>query len=147
MSVKHLKKLCAIFLIWFGLFACTGFPKAVGTEPYSAEVAQDGEVKRFHSGVLYRYPGILPMLEVSGSHYEMGLQYGVLLREEILSSLDSYVKILRWNAENFGVPHRMLLSAFRRRAKKMSVMLPERFFLFLSYAHGFGDCRVSRRGR
>lgn len=49
--------------------------------PYQVETA--GEKTVFEKGYAYRRPGLPVQVVVSGTHYEMGLQYGVLLRDEI----------------------------------------------------------------
>ena len=40
---------------------------------YQQEVITEGVKSTFRGGVVYRHPGMVPLLEVSGDHYEMGL--------------------------------------------------------------------------
>jgi len=101
------------------------FPGPVKPTNYTA--ATDGIKSTFHRGVMYRYPEVVPLLEVSGDHYEMGLQYGVLLRREIVRSLESYEKIIRWHAERTGVPRLLLTAGLKCAARKLSRRLPDRF--------------------
>lgn len=49
---------------------------------YKKKVVTDGGVRRFRDGEL-RFSCGYPLLRLRGSYYSMGLQYGVLLRDEI----------------------------------------------------------------
>jgi len=57
----------------------------------------------------------------------MGLQYGVLLKPEILKAVVSYEKILRWQAENMGIPFILLTSMAKYKANEFSKRIPKRF--------------------
>ncbi|RPJ57857.1 MAG: hypothetical protein EHM12_08740, partial [Dehalococcoidia bacterium] len=57
---------------------------------YGKDIDINGVKSTFHDGAAYRYPGMMPMLEVSGDHYEMGLQYGVLMRPEIFAAVEGW---------------------------------------------------------
>ncbi len=103
------------------------FSDRVKSAKYEDQILTGGVKSAFHDGVLYRYPGIVPLLEVAGSHYEMGLQYGVLLRPEIVAGLDSFERILNWHACNEGVPRWLFRSALKRKTRKMAKRLPHRF--------------------
>jgi len=91
------------------------------------KVTTRGVKSIFKEGSIYRYPGIVPLLEVKGEHYEMGLQYGVLLKPEILKAVVSYEKILRWQAENMGIPFILLTSMAKYKANEFSKRIPKRF--------------------
>ncbi len=74
---------------------------------YGKDIVINGVKSTFHDGVVYRYPGLPPMLEVSGDYYEMGLQYGVLMRPEIYGAIDAWGKIIeaeltQWRARPGG---------------------------------------------
>ena len=101
------------------------FPGKITTPEY--EVTTEGVKSTFHDGVIYRYPGMVPLLSVSGDHYEMGLQYGVLLRPEIMKALETYGKILRWEAKKAHVPYPIFTAVLKFKAKRMSRRLPKRF--------------------
>lgn len=72
---------------------------------YSTAVVSEANVRRFHQGEL-RYVDAIPLLRLSGDHYEMGLQYGVLMRsrmyiaaskieglkDDVIASLPWYVR-------------------------------------------------------
>jgi len=90
-------------------------------------IQTEGVKSTFHAGVCYRYPGLPPMLEVKGTHFEMGLQYGALLRPEILKSLGSYKKIFKWWAVKIGIPEKILTAGLKFRGRQICSRLPERF--------------------
>ncbi len=74
------------------------FPGRIAEPEYTAAKA-DGKWT-FREGTVYRHEGHPPMLEASGNHYETGLQYGVLLRPEILAGLEAYEGVLRYTVED-----------------------------------------------
>ncbi len=108
-------------------FYLANFPGSVTTTSHQVQADSDGIKSTFRTGVIYRYPGMVPMLEVSGTHYEMGLQYGVLLKPEILSALVSYDKILKWQAVKMGIPYRILTVVARIKSAEIAERLPKRF--------------------
>jgi len=110
-------------VVYFARLA--SFPGTVRTPAYKAEV--QGIKTTFHAGVAYRYAGLPPFCEVTGNHHEMGLQYGVLLRPEIMRALDSYKKIVRWQAAKMGIPTPVLMAVAKYKAIQFSKRLPERF--------------------
>jgi tetratricopeptide (TPR) repeat protein len=105
----------------------TSFPGNIKETAYDKQVATSGVKSTFHDGVIYRYPGIVPMLEVSGDYYEMGLQYGVLLRPEIVNGMDSMTKILKWNADEMGVPYPALVGLIKYQSRQMAAGLPQKY--------------------
>ena len=109
--------------IWGMVFS--SFPGGVVDPGYETETI--GVTTTFHYGVVYRYPDVVPLLSVTGDHYEMGLQYGVLLKDEILTALDEYERIFRFIARDEGVPFRLLSTVMKLRARKIAKKLPERF--------------------
>ena len=70
------------------VLSCAGAPPARNLEPTRGE-----GVLAFDSGRRIDQEGI-PVLELSGSHYEVGLQYGVLLGPEIHAVYAEYRKLL-----------------------------------------------------
>lgn len=123
--------LCAVALLVIVLAVfiadLVAFPGNVKETAYSKEIVSSGVKSTFHQGVVYRYPGLVPMLEVSGDHYEMGLQYGVLLRPEIIGALTSWEKILAWMSNNMGIPYPALMGLAKFQSKQMAAVLPQRF--------------------
>jgi len=94
------------------------FPGNMRETDYSKQVVTEGVKSTFHQGVIYRYPGIVPMLEVQGDYYEMGLQYGALLQPEIKSGMAAMEKILKWNADEMGVPNPALVGIIKYQARQ-----------------------------
>ncbi len=101
------------------------FPGKITESPYEAEI--QGNCATFRQGTVYRYPGLPPMLEVRGDYFEMGLQYGVLLRNEIHRGIQAYEEILRWMAGNHDVPYPLFSLMLMRRAAQIADRLPKRF--------------------
>jgi hypothetical protein len=66
----------AVYYLWI----MSSFPGKISTSKY--EPVKEKGYWTFCDGVIYRHPGAVPMLEVSGTHYEIRMQYGVLLRPE-----------------------------------------------------------------
>ena len=112
-----------VVLLAFYIADLTAFPGNIKETGYEKQVATSGVKSTFHEGMIYRYPGIVPMLEVSGDYYEMGLQYGVLLRPEIVDGMDSMTRILKWNAEEMGVPYPALVGLIKYQARQMAAGL------------------------
>ncbi|MBW2366607.1 MAG: hypothetical protein JRH15_01840 [Deltaproteobacteria bacterium] len=100
---------------------------SIKTPEFADQVKTDGVKSSFREGVIYRYPAMVPLLEVSGDHYEMGLQYGVLLRPEILRALESIQSIFKWKAEEPAMPVADFSSMFTANAEQIAERLPERF--------------------
>jgi hypothetical protein len=105
----------------------TSFPGGIKEPGYDRQVVTSGVKSTFHQGVIYRYPDFIPMLEVSGDYYEIGLQYGVLLRPEIISALDSCGKIARCSADEMGVPYPILRAVIKYMARQMASRVPQRY--------------------
>ena len=136
METKTNKKKITMFILFF-LFGIllmitvlefiewTSFPGKIHDTNYKATT--EGIKSTFHKGVIYRYPKIGPLLSVSGSHYEMGLQYGVLLQPEINKALKVYKNILRWEAKKRRIPFPILIAFLKYKAKKLARKLPDRF--------------------
>jgi hypothetical protein len=103
------------------------FPGGIKTPGYDKQVVTDGVKSTFHDGVIYRYPGQIPLLEVSGDHYEMGLQYGVLLRPELIKILPRDLKVLEWASESMGVPEPLLAAVIKLRARDFIKRIPQRY--------------------
>ena len=60
-----------ILLLVIGVFIfidLASFPGEIKKPDYAMQVVTDGVKSTFHDGVIYRYPGQIPLLEVSGDH-------------------------------------------------------------------------------
>ncbi len=138
MSTRQNRISLSILILGLLLQSCatSKFPLSIQESGYESEIITKGCQSSFRDGVCYRYPNMVPMIEVTGDHYEMGLQYGVLLRSEIISSLESYNRIFQWNSRQMGVPHKLMMSQIRNTANKMARNLPQRF---LDEAEGLAE--------
>lgn len=103
------------------------FPGSITSPAYTFETDPDGIRSYFSDGEVFRYPGIMPMLSVVGNHYEMGLQYGVLLRPEIVNALENYSRLLRFFAADEGIPFPLFTAFVKIKAIQISLKLPARF--------------------
>jgi hypothetical protein len=117
------------FLVAFGIFmtAYGRFPGRIKDAPFQNQVATAGLKSTFRRGVAYRHPGVPPMLEVSGDPYEMGLQYGVLLRPEILTALDALGRFLKSQAGQERIPYFLMAAGVKFVAGRMARRLPQRY--------------------
>ncbi len=84
-TAVHVALALAVVLV---VSSCAGAPPVRDLQPSLTE-----EGLTFHSGRRADGEGI-PVLYLSGSPYEVGLQYGVLLRPEIQSMYEEYGKLL-----------------------------------------------------
>jgi hypothetical protein len=103
------------------------FPGKVKQTVYEKQVVTQGVKSTFREGAIYRYPGLPPMLDVTGDNYEMGLQYGVLLKPEIVKALESWKKILVWMTDEMGVPYPAMLALAKMKIKEMAASLPKEY--------------------
>jgi predicted choloylglycine hydrolase len=93
---------------------------------YGKDIVINGVKSTFHDGVAFRYPGMPPMLEVSGDHYEMGLQYGVLMRPEIYKAIDVWGRIIEAELLNGGFDPVEGFKYMKDPAVELAAQLPER---------------------
>ena len=109
----------------FYTMALASFPDDIKEPVYAKQIKTAGVKSTFHKGVIYRYPNTVPMLEVTGDYYEMGLQYGVLLQPEIAKGIKGQKRILQWVAQDEGVPYHALVELAKSKARKMAANLPK----------------------
>ncbi|WP_158860198.1 C45 family autoproteolytic acyltransferase/hydolase [Lunatibacter salilacus] len=88
---------------------------------------QENNYHSFNKGRIYRFDQAPPMLELEGNHYEIGLQYGVLLYPEIKSAVLEYKKIFKVLAKDLGIPQPFLLAYLKFKALGLYMKLPKRF--------------------
>ena len=116
---------CLIILA-VGLFI---YSEAVGyrSAKVTLQPKNEGNQYIYENGVLYRRAGFVPQLTVSGSHYQMGLQYGVLLRPEIEYTLISVERLLAIEAGERKVPLWLVKLYVGFQARRIASRLPSRF--------------------
>ncbi len=96
-----------IFLIGFGFLTGCG---SISRKQNKVSFTKDG-VAHFENGYLYRKEGV-PFLYLKGSSYNMGLQYGVLLKEQINSVYSKLDHLEKSVFANLPVYLRPLITIF-----------------------------------
>lgn len=91
------------------------------------DINKDGEKFRFMKGHVYRRDKIPIQLSLEGTHYEMGLQYGVLLNNEIRKMVHSLYKVIEYYSNEIKIPKNLVYIYFNYKINKLSKNLPERF--------------------
>lgn len=94
---------------------------------FQALIKTEGHTSRFRNGIVHRFPGMPAMIEVAGTHYEMGLQYGTLLLPEIKDHLYTNTTLLNMYAAEAGVSAEDYLVRFSEAAAYIARNLPTRF--------------------
>lgn len=92
---------------------------------YQAET--DGIMSSFGKGRVFRHPGRPAMADLSGNHYEMGLQYGVLLKPEIMKGMEAFTPMFRLSAAKIGIPAEYLMGGMIEQSKEIAKSIPARF--------------------
>ena len=103
------------------------FPGVIKPSIYETQIKKKGVASSFQNGVIYRHPGIVPLLDVCGTHYEMGLQYGVLMRPEIMETLAAYQRMIAGMAANMDIPAEFLIQQWYSFIQMMAARIPQRF--------------------
>ncbi len=91
------------------------------------EINRDGDKFTFRKGYVYRRNKVPIQVRLEGTHYEIGLQYGVLLKNEIRSMTNCLCKVIAYYASEIKIPRNLVDSYFRYKIRKLSKNLPERF--------------------
>lgn len=94
---------------------------------YEQEVTTEGNRRIFRKGLVERLPDHPPRLELSGTHYEMGLQYGVLLNPEIQRMKEGGRKMLAIAIDDIGLPEWVTLLVLKYKVNALYRRLPQRF--------------------
>ncbi len=109
-----------LFLILLGATSCSNLQKQV-------EVDRSNNVKIFQGGILQQEHGIY-FLTVSGSHYDAGLQYGVLLQDEIQSLYKTgYSAIADEKIGKFFLKRWIANIKIGREIKKIKKRMPQEY--------------------
>ncbi|HBF40137.1 MAG TPA: hypothetical protein DDW50_22875, partial [Firmicutes bacterium] len=98
-----------------------------GKDKLLLQPVKNGNQYRFERGVLYRRKGFVPQLIVNGSYYQMGLEYGVLLRPELQYTLESVERLLAIEAGERKVPLWLVKIYVNFQAERIASRLPARF--------------------
>ena len=91
------------------------------------DINKDGEKLGFMKGYVYRRDKIPVQVSLEGTHYEMGLQYGVLLNSEIRKIAHSLYKVIEYYSNEIKIHKNLVYIYFNYKINKLSKNLPERF--------------------
>lgn len=91
------------------------------------KINMDGEKNIFQNGYAYKRPNIPVQIYLSGSHYEMGLQYGVLLKDEIRQMTNSLSKVIVYYSEEMKIPKDLVYIYFKFNINKLSRNIPSKY--------------------
>lgn len=86
-----------------------------------------GEQTVFLQGKAYHRQSMLTQVSVTGTHYDMGLQYGVLLKDEIREMVKQLRKIISFYASEMKVPENVVYFYMQVKINKLAHNLPTRF--------------------
>ncbi len=98
-----------------------------GVGPYDSQIVVSGGASRFRGGAAYRGEAPFTRIVVSGDHYEMGVQYGALLRDEIgrfIAFIETHIEGMAGDA---GVAPGILRDRMERTALAILDRAPARF--------------------
>jgi hypothetical protein len=120
---KHLKK----HVFWGLLVLGLSIPAGAKNENDRFVVNKDGEKLIFRQGFAFKRSNVPVQVYLSGTHYEMGLQYGVLLRNELKEMANGLNRLISFYAEEMKIPKFFVDIYFKYRIKKLLRNIPERF--------------------
>lgn len=81
----------------------------------------------FRQGYAYKRKNVPVQVSLSGTHYEMGLQYGVLLRDELKDMTNSLHKLISFYSKELKLPKNFVYIYFEFKINKLAKNIPERF--------------------
>ncbi|MDC7125889.1 MAG: C45 family autoproteolytic acyltransferase/hydrolase [Spirochaetales bacterium] len=113
------------------LLSCKSFVNISGeieNTNFQDKILLHGDIKKFEDGSL-RYEHGVPVLRVSGSYYDMGLQYGVLLKDELGKAFKDFENIYNKLIDSLPLYKRgLFISGFINPIiKKTKNRLPQKY--------------------
>lgn len=81
---------------------------------------KSGEKVTFKQGYAYRRDNVPIQVSVSGTHYEMGLQYGVLLKNEIRQMDYKLYSVIGYYSREIGLPKNLVYIYFKYKINRLS---------------------------
>lgn len=91
------------------------------------DISQNGDKFAFQDGYAYRRKNLPVQVNLSGTHYQMGLQYGVLLKDETRGMANSLHKIITFYSQEMKIPKELVYIYFKYKIDKLAKNIPERF--------------------
>jgi hypothetical protein len=128
-----MKKMILTLIILFSILVMGALTNSIAAGIYSNQTestlqpVKEGDKYTFEGGVLYHRAGFVPQLIVSGTHYQMGRQYGALLRSEIKYTVDSVDRLLAMEAGEQRLPLWLVKIYAQFQAQSIANRLPSRF--------------------
>lgn len=90
-------------------------------------ITGEGEKTTFRQGIAYRHQAVPIQISVSGTHYEMGLQYGVLLKDEIRVMATELREIISFYAAEIKIPENVIYLYMQLKINRLARNFPIRF--------------------
>ena len=88
---------------------------------------RDDEKLVFRQGYAYKRKNVPVQVSLSGTHYEMGVQYGVLLKDEIKYMVNSLYKLISFYSKQLKIPKDIVYIYFKFKINRLAKNYPERF--------------------
>lgn len=88
---------------------------------------RDGEKLVFREGYVYKRENVPVQVSLSGTHYEIGVQYGVLLKDEIKYMVNSLYKLISFYSKQLKIPKDIVYIYFKFKINRLAKNYPERF--------------------
>lgn len=88
---------------------------------------KDSEKLTFGQGYSYKRKDLPVQVSLSGTHYEMGMQYGVLLKDEIKDMTNSVYKLISFYSKEMKLPKNIVYTYFKYKINKLAKNIPKRF--------------------
>lgn len=119
---RHAKRCLYCGLLISGLLILAG---GKGREDQYV-IEKDSDKFIFQQGYAFKRANTPVQLSLSGTHYEMGLQYGVLLKHEIRAMADGLDRLIAFHAKEMNIPKSLMNLYFKLQIKRLSCKLPKR---------------------
>ncbi len=116
-----------LFALFISISACSNAASITEFTENDYHVRIEGNTGYFNKGIVYRQDGFPIRIILRGTHYEMGLQRGVLLKGEIRYFAQKLYDYVMNVAEEFGVPEKIIFSMAKEKSQRAVDRMPERF--------------------
>lgn len=121
---KHVKKK---YVFWGLLVLGLSIPAGGKNGNVQFDIGKDGEKLTFQQGYTFKRENLPVQIYLSGTHYDMGLQYGVLLKNETREMVNSLNRLISFYSAEMKIPKFFIDIYFKYQIKKLSKKIPERF--------------------
>jgi hypothetical protein len=125
--MQRSKRLITLFILLISFFACSDARSIVEFADKEYHIRTDGDTSYFDKGVVYRRDGFPIQIILRGTHYEMGLQRGVLLKTEIQYFAQKLYDFIVYLSKTSEIPENLIFTVIKEKSKKAVNWMPERF--------------------